>query len=77
MNIISRPHSVSTSPEFKSHGSVETASQIVSLLERGNAISSVALRQIMINIFGGSDAEGIWAWRDAYDVEKLVATNFF
>jgi hypothetical protein len=76
MNIISRPQSVSTSPEIKSHGLVEAAGQIVSLLEQGNAISTVALCQIMINIFGGSDAEGIWAWRDAYDACEVAQVLF-
>jgi hypothetical protein len=36
-------------------------------LERGRAIDARALRTAMIAAFDGSDAEGIWDWKTAYD----------
>ena len=36
-------------------------------LERGRAIDAQALRAAMIDAFGGSDAQGAWTWKTAYD----------
>ncbi len=36
-------------------------------LEHGRAIDARALRTAMIAAFGGSDAEGVWDWKTAYD----------
>src|SRR5262249_4980549 len=36
-------------------------------LERGRVIDAHTLRAAMIAAFGGSDAEGAWAWKTAYE----------
>jgi hypothetical protein len=36
-------------------------------LERGRVIDAHALRAAMTAAFGGSDAEGAWTWKTAYD----------
>jgi hypothetical protein len=42
------------------------AHQMSELIEQG-ALSITAMRAIMWNTHGGSDAEGAWDWRAAYD----------
>jgi len=46
---------------------VAAASLLLADLERGRAIDASALRAAMIAAFGGSDAEGVWDWKTAYD----------
>jgi predicted RNA methylase len=46
---------------------LSAASLLLSHLERGRAIDAPALRAAMIAAFGGSDAEGVWDWKTAYD----------
>src|SRR5438309_70185 len=43
------------------------ASLLLADLERGRAIDKSALRKAMIAAFDGSDAEGAWDWKTAYD----------
>ena len=43
------------------------ASMLLADLEHGRAIDAQALRTAMIAAFGGSDAEGAWDWKTAYD----------
>ncbi len=43
------------------------ASMLLADLEHGRAIDARALRTAMIAAFGGSDAEGLWDWKTAYD----------
>ena len=46
---------------------VAAASLLLADLERGRAIDAPALRAAMIAALGGSDAEGVWDWKTAYD----------
>ena len=46
---------------------VAAASLLLADLERGRAIDAPALRAAMIAAFDGSDAEGVWDWKTAYD----------
>src|SRR5712692_10025362 len=46
---------------------VAAAGLLLSELERGRAIDAQALRTAMTASFGGSDAEGAWDWKTAYD----------
>ncbi|MCP2138643.1 putative RNA methylase [Rhizobium sp. SLBN-94] len=80
MNIFSHPQTVSTSPrpKFKSRAEalIDAAGRITSLLERGKAVTTGDLRQIMTPIFGGSDAEGLWLWKDAYEATEIAQVLF-
>ena len=49
---------------------------LLPFLERGQAIGAADLRTIMTNLFGGSDAEGIWAWKDAYEATEVAQVLF-
>lgn len=44
------------------------AHQLLPLLEKGRRIDSPALRIAMDAAFGGSDTDGAWDWKTAYDV---------
>lgn len=45
-------------------------------LERGSAIDTAHLRSAMIDAFGGSDADGFWVWKDAYDACEAAQVLF-
>ena len=45
-------------------------------LQKGQAISADTLRAAMGEGFGGSDAEGIWDWKTAYDVCEVAQLLF-
>ncbi len=80
MNIISQPQTVSTSLhlEIKSHAEalIDAAGRITSLLDRDKAVTPGDLRQIMTEFFGGTDAEGLWLWKDAYDATEAAQVLF-
>ncbi len=80
MNIISHPQTVSVPLrlETKSRADelIEAAGRIASLLEQGQVVTSADLRQIMTEVFGGSDAEGLWLWKDAYEATEAAQVLF-
>jgi hypothetical protein len=43
------------------------ATSLVADLECGRTIDAHTLRAAMTTAFGGSDAEGAWTWKNAYD----------
>ncbi|MBB6469050.1 putative RNA methylase [Aminobacter lissarensis] len=49
---------------------------LLPFLERGQAIGAADLRTILTNAFGGSDAEGFWAWKDAYEATEVAQVLF-
>lgn len=49
---------------------------LLPFLERGQAIGATDLRTILMNVFGGSDAEGFWAWKDAYEATEVAQVLF-
>ena len=55
---------------------VAAASLLLADLERGRAIDAPALRAAMIAAFGGSDAEGVWDWKTAYDACEAAQILF-
>lgn len=51
----------------------QAATQLLPFLEQGQPITTGALRAAMKESFGGTDAQGFWIWKDAY--EALEATQ--
>jgi predicted RNA methylase len=49
------------------HAIHQVATQLLPFLEQGKAITTAALRTTMADSFGGSDAQGFWVWKDAYE----------
>ncbi|MGR9363621.1 strawberry notch-like NTP hydrolase domain-containing protein (plasmid) [Rhizobium leguminosarum] len=80
MNIIPHPQTVSASPRLDTKTGAEAlinvAEQIASRLEHGKAVTSGDLRQIMMEALGGSDAEGLWLWKDAYEATEIAQVLF-
>ena len=52
------------------------AQQILPHLERGQRVDAVLLRVAMENAFGGSDTEGAWDWKTAYDACEAATVLF-
>ncbi|TIV14029.1 MAG: hypothetical protein E5V99_32650, partial [Mesorhizobium sp.] len=46
---------------------LQTAHLLLTSLERGRPISTNVLGSAMSSCFGGTDAEGCWIWKDAYE----------
>ncbi len=80
MNIISHPQTVSVPSrlETKSRADelIEAAGRVASLLQQGKVVTSGDLRQIMIEALGGSDAAGLWLWKDAYEATEAAQVLF-
>ncbi len=45
-------------------------------LERGRTVDARCLRTVMEQAFGGTDAEGAWSWKDAYEVCEAAQVLF-
>ena len=54
----------------------EAAHLLLPHLERGRRIDALALRTAMDAAFGGSDADGAWDWKTAYDACEGAAVLF-
>ena len=50
--------------------------QLLPFLERGQSIGAADLRAILTDTFSGSDAEGFWAWKDAYEATEVAQVLF-
>src|SRR5262249_45594275 len=55
---------------------IGAANLLLTHLERGVAIDARALRAAMVASFGGSDAEGAWDWKTAYDACEAAQILF-
>ena len=54
-------------PPDKVSGLIHAATLLAQLLGQGRALDSRALRSAMETAFCGTDAEGAWVWKDAYE----------
>ncbi len=50
----------------------DSSSEILYRLQAKNKITNQHLPKIMNACFGGTDAEGIWQWKDAYEVLEMA-----
>ena len=65
-------------PEAPDHAATlfHAAQLLLPDLERGRRIDAARLRAAMEQAFGGSDAEGSWDWKSAYDACEAAAVLF-
>ncbi|CDZ64424.1 Probably methylase/helicase [Neorhizobium galegae bv. orientalis] len=70
------PSLVSANPIDRGSRILGAARALLPLLEQGQFIGSADLRTIMTNAFGGSDAEGFWLWKDAYEATEAAQVLF-
>ncbi len=52
------------------------ADLVLSHLVRGQPVTAAVLRAAMEEAFGGSDAEGLWTWKDAYEACEVAQVLF-
>ncbi len=55
---------------------VAAAHRLLSDLERGRRIDAALLRAAMEHAFGGSDADGVWDWKAAYEACEAATILF-
>ena len=55
---------------------LDAANLLLPRLESGTALDAPSLRTAMTEAFGGTDAEGIWAWKDAYEASETAIVLF-
>lgn len=64
-------------PRILPHRAVfQAATVLVKLLEGGRRLDAKALRSAMEAAFGGSDADGAWMWKDAYEAAEVAEVLF-
>ena len=63
-------------PPDKVSGLIHAATLLGQLLGQGRAIDTRALRSAMEAAFGGTDAEGAWVWKDAYEALEAAQVLF-
>ena len=63
-------------PPDKVAGLFHAATLLAQMLGQGRALDSRALRSTMEAAFGGSDAEGAWVWKDAYEALEAAQVLF-
>ena len=52
------------------------AQTLLPVLEAGKPLDAATLRDAMTEAFGGSDAEGAWVWKDAYEAAEAAVVVF-
>ncbi len=55
---------------------LQAATQLLPFLEQGKPITAGALRVAMTDSFGGTDAQGFWVWKDAYEALEAAQVLF-
>jgi hypothetical protein len=63
-------------PPDKVAGLFHAATLLAQMLGQGRALDSRALRSAMEAAFGGTDAEGAWVWKDAYEALEAAQVLF-
>ena len=52
------------------------AAALLPRLEAGQALDAPTLRAVLTRAFGGSDAQGVWVWKDAYEAAEAALVLF-
>ena len=65
-----------TDPDSVAESLIAAVGRLLTNLSRGEAIDARTLRAAMEQAFGGSDAEGCWAWKQAYDAGEAALVLF-
>ncbi|WP_013320603.1 bifunctional class I SAM-dependent methyltransferase/DEAD/DEAH box helicase [Gloeothece verrucosa] len=54
------------------HPLIKVGYQLLPVLQQGQPITNANLSRLMTESFGGSDAVGSWAWKDAYEALEIA-----
>ena len=63
-------------PRPKAARLIAAAKALLPALAAGRALDARTLREVMTRAFEGSDAEGAWAWKDAYEAAEAAVVLF-
>src|SRR5882672_5819955 len=63
-------------PSYISAALIAAAHSLLDPLARGQAVDTATLREVMTTAFGGSDADGAWDWKTAYDAGEAATVLF-
>ncbi|RUY33964.1 methylase, partial [Mesorhizobium sp. M7A.F.Ca.US.001.04.1.1] len=55
---------------------IQAATLLLPFLKQGKPVTTAALRTAMTTGFGGSDAQGFWVWKDAYEALEVAQVLF-
>ena len=55
---------------------IDAAKALLPTMEAGSQISATVLRAAMTEAFKGSDSEGVWDWKTAYDACEIASVLF-
>ncbi|MEQ1956208.1 strawberry notch family protein [Mesorhizobium sp. CN2-181] len=64
-------------PIDTAHAIHQAAVQLLPFLEQGKPITTADLRLAVTDSFGGTDAQGFWVWKDAYEALEAAQVLFF
>jgi predicted RNA methylase len=70
------PRASNCSYDERSRALLTAATSLIALLETGQCVESACLRDAMTTAFGGTDAEGAWDWKSAYDACEVAQILF-
>jgi hypothetical protein len=85
MNIVTTPsaaitaaprHASSPAPVDHARAILGAAALLLPSLENGRTVTTAALAAAMAESFGGTDAEGAWIWKDAYEALEAAQVLF-
>jgi hypothetical protein len=65
-----------SSPADSAHAIHQAALLLLPFLEQGESVTAAALRKVMTEGFGGTDAQGRWVWKDAYEALEAAQVLF-
>jgi|GEM_PF-2911369 len=54
----------------------QAATLLLPFLEQGKPITTATLRTAMTTSFGGSDAQGLWVWKEGYEALEVAQVLF-
>ena len=63
-------------PAQRAAAIIPASGRLVHYLERGQSVGAATLRSTMIEAFGGTDAQGHWSWKDAYEATEVAQVLF-
>jgi len=63
-------------PSTVARSLISAAHALLSVLEAGRPIDAAGLRAAMEDAFGGSDSEGVWTWKLAYEACEAATVLF-
>lgn len=70
------PACATANPHPKAAKILSAAACLLTSLERGQALDAHLLREAMTAAFAGTDQDGAWVWKDAYEASEAVAVLF-